>query len=102
MHYEDRCKIKQLEAENAAFKAGIPKAEEMTRKLVEEMEKLKAQLAKKDAEIARLKAPESPELVRIICEAVRVDGDHHKQWFLEEIAKLLHIDLPEHDKGIAP
>jgi hypothetical protein len=34
--------------------------------------------------------------------AVRTDGDHHKQWFLEEVAKRLGIALPPHERGIAP
>ena len=34
--------------------------------------------------------------------AVCCDGAHHKQWYLEEIAKQLNCELPEHDKGIAP
>ena len=33
-----------------------------------------------------------------------VDGEHHKQWYLEEIAKLLGIDIPNfaYDEGISP
>jgi hypothetical protein len=34
--------------------------------------------------------------------AVTTDGEHHKQWYLEEIAKVLAIELPEHEKGIPP
>jgi hypothetical protein len=50
--FENQCtgcdEYQQLEAENAALKAGIPKAEEMTQKLVEEIEALKAKLAESD------------------------------------------------------
>ena len=35
-------------------------------------------------------------------EAVCIDGAHHKQWFLEKIAKTLNIELPEHEEGITP
>jgi len=37
-------------------------------------------------------------------EALLTDGNHHKQWYLEAIAKLLKIDLNQidYDKGIAP
>lgn len=38
----------------------------------------------------------------LIKDSVVTDGDHHKQWYLEEIAKLLDIELPEHDSGICP
>lgn len=38
----------------------------------------------------------------LLQEAVQTDGGHHKQWYLEEIAKILGIILPEHDEGIAP
>lgn len=35
-------------------------------------------------------------------DAVCTDGAHHKQWYLEQIAEALNIDLPEHEEGIAP
>jgi len=34
--------------------------------------------------------------------AVTTDGGHHKQWYLEQLAEALEIELPEHDEGIAP
>jgi len=40
----------------------------------------------------------------LIEEALQTDGDHHKQWYLEQIAKELEIDLSSinYDGGIAP
>ena len=37
-------------------------------------------------------------------DALVTDGEHHKQWYLEEIAKRLGIDIPNfaYDAGIAP
>ena len=38
-------------------------------------------------------------------EGLRTDGGHHKQWYLEEIAKKLGIDIEKltyFEKGIAP
>lgn len=39
-------------------------------------------------------------------EALVTDGSHHKQWYLEQIAKLFGIDIAELDgiieEGIAP
>ena len=42
------------------------------------------------------------EVTALLKEAVETDGGHRKQWFLEQIALKLNIDLPEHEKGIAP
>ena len=38
----------------------------------------------------------------LLREAVRTDGGHHKQWYLEEIARVLEVKLPEHDEGSTP
>ena len=47
---------------------------------------------------------ESPSMAlwRLLRSDVITDGGHHKQWYLEQIAKILNIPLPEHDRGIAP
>jgi len=44
------------------------------------------------------------EIENFVLDALETDGAHHKQWYLEEIAKMLEIDLSnsEHDKGLAP
>lgn len=42
------------------------------------------------------------EIAALLCDAVQTDGAHHKQWFLEQIAAKLGIELPEHDEGISP
>ena len=40
----------------------------------------------------------------LIEDALLTSGEHHKQWYLEEIAKELGIDISEldHEEGIAP
>jgi len=43
----------------------------------------------------------------LIMEALGTDGEHHKQWYLEQIAAVLGIDLVEtreleYEKGIPP
>jgi len=40
----------------------------------------------------------------LINEGLSIDGSHHKQWYLEQIAKKLgiKIDESEYEKGIAP
>lgn len=40
----------------------------------------------------------------ILIEALQTDGNHHKQWYLEVIAKQFKIDLNQldYDKGIEP
>lgn len=42
------------------------------------------------------------DITQILIDGVEIDGGHHKQWALEQIAKKLNITLPEHEKGIAP
>lgn len=42
------------------------------------------------------------EVEELLVDAVDTPGEHHKQWFLEEIAQRLGIDLPEHEEGVAP
>jgi len=38
----------------------------------------------------------------LLFNAVNTDGAHHKQWFLEQIAKVLNVSLPDHEPGVAP
>lgn len=38
----------------------------------------------------------------ILSDAVTTDGANHKQWYLEQIAKELLIELPEHNEGTPP
>lgn len=41
----------------------------------------------------------------LIIAGLLIDGEHHKQWYLEQIAKLLGIDLTSplnYDEGVAP
>ncbi len=52
------------------------------------------------AKAARLVA--NPTLTDFLADAVTIDGGHHKQWYLEELATHLGIDLPDHEPGIAP
>lgn len=51
--------------------------------------------------VDRLRAKLS-DIGELVTEAVQVDGDWHKQWFLEQIAERLGISLPDHEEGIAP
>lgn len=40
-------------------------------------------------------------LYELLNNAVTTDGSHHKQWYLEQIAKNLKIPLRDHEDGIA-
>ena len=42
------------------------------------------------------------DMRQLLQEAVTTDGEHHKQWYLEEMARLLDVDLPDHEEGKAP
>lgn len=46
--------------------------------------------------------PVSDDIADLIKDASVTDGAHHKQWFVEEIARRLKIELPEHESGICP
>jgi len=41
-------------------------------------------------------------LADLLADAATEDAAHHKTWYVEQIAKALHIELPEHEAGIAP
>lgn len=43
-------------------------------------------------------------IANLITEGLSVDGEHHKQWFLEQIAKLVDLETEEegYEKGVAP
>jgi hypothetical protein len=43
-------------------------------------------------------------LYSLIIQALTVEGEHHKQWYLQRIAEVLEADVSEHDieEGIAP
>jgi hypothetical protein len=47
---------------------------------------------------------EAAKLTKLVTDGLQEDGAHHKQWYLEQIAKLLEIDLKEvtYDEGVAP
>ena len=38
----------------------------------------------------------------LVREAIKIDGAHHKQWYLIKIAKILNIDTKDCDPGISP
>jgi len=41
--------------------------------------------------------------IRELCEmGISTDGEHHKQWCLVEIGKLVGVDIEIEDEGIAP
>jgi hypothetical protein len=40
------------------------------------------------------------EIADLVCEGVQTDGGHHKQWYLEQVAEKLGIELEEHEEGI--
>ena len=42
-------------------------------------------------------------LRELIIAGITIDGAHHKQWYLEKIAKFLKISLPiDREHGLAP
>lgn len=61
-----------------------------------------AEWAMEHYEEAPQNLPKLCEVTELIIDAVNIDGAHHKQWYLEQIAVKLGIELPEHEKGIIP
>ena len=42
-------------------------------------------------------------LSRLVNEALQIDGGHHKQWYLEQIAREFDLNIDgDHEPGIAP
>jgi hypothetical protein len=41
-------------------------------------------------------------LAELITKGLTTDGSHHKQWYLEQIARWFEIPVPDHEPGIAP
>ena len=78
-----------------------------------EMERYKEYIKKANADLKQLieghKNCEekiiAPEVLRdLVLDGLHTDGGHHKQWFLQEIAKHLNIEYCEDciEEGIAP
>jgi hypothetical protein len=42
------------------------------------------------------------DVAELLGAAVVTDGAHHKQWYLERIAAMLGVRLPDHEPGIVP
>ena len=48
-------------------------------------------------------------VIELLKDGLQTDGSHHKQWYLNEVLKLINADIAKdvemhwtHDKGIAP
>lgn len=71
-----------------------------------EIDKLEIAVKEIESELENLRDSDqfAEELERIIIDALEQDGVFHKQWYLEQIAKKLAIDLSrvDYEKGIAP
>lgn len=57
---------------------------------------------KKDEAVGKAADDRLKEVTVLLKEGVDTDGAHHKQWYLEQIAVALKVELPEHEEGIAP
>ena len=53
-------------------------------------------------EIIKLKNPHESEICELLIEAVETDGANHKQWYIEQIALKMGVELPDHEKGVSP
>lgn len=63
------------------------------------VDEVSEQIAKAFSICAMTSAEKYAKISELICHAVQTDGAWHKQYDLEEIAKILKITLPEHDAG---
>jgi hypothetical protein len=55
-------------------------------------------------EMEAIQAATIPKIMDLALNALYIDGEHHKQWYLEQIARLAGADLADetHEPGIAP
>lgn len=49
-----------------------------------------------------MKRETAKKISLLVWDALQTDRAHHKQWYLEKIAELMELDMPPHEKGIAP
>ncbi len=54
-------------------------------------------------------AENNNRIIELLKDGLQTDGSHHKQWYLNEVLKLINTDIAKdvemhwtHDKGIAP
>jgi hypothetical protein len=54
-------------------------------------------------------AANNNRVIELLKDGLQTDGSHHKQWYLNEVLKLINADIAKdvemhwtHDKGIAP
>ena len=54
-------------------------------------------------------AENNNRIIELLKDGLQTDGSHHKQWYLNEVLKLINADIAKdvemhwtHDKGIAP
>lgn len=61
--------------------------------------------SKLDALEVKIKVSKLDKVEKLIRDGLHTDGGHHKQWYLEQIAETLNIDLSNEeqwDEGVAP
>lgn len=97
----DHIKI-YVEADNAA--QSYAHYEEVNR----EIESMERELAAVTEQRDRL-AENNNRIIELLKDGLQTDGSHHKQWYLNEVLKLINTDIAKdvemhwtHDKGIAP
>jgi len=97
----------RTDTEHAQFPMGgftLDFARQLERELTAAREELKAVTEQRD----RL-AENNNRIIELLKDGLQTDGSHHKQWYLNEVLKLINADIAKdvemhwtHDKGIAP
>lgn len=113
-YHEMKEHAQELERELAAAreklaKAGVGdyKADYFLGELTE-TGKLRSELKAVTEQRDRL-AENNNRIIELLKDGLQTDGSHHKQWYLNEVLKLINADIAKdvemhwtHDKGIAP
>lgn len=69
---------------------------------IEELETGYADVLKDNSRLRDLAGSDRVEAASLLRAAVEIDGVHHKQYYLQQIAEALGVELPDHIPGVAP
>lgn len=85
---------KMLTEQRDGLRSGIDYASDQLHKVTEQRDRL---------------AANNNRVIELLKDGLQTDGSHHKQWYLNEVLKLINADIAKdvemhwtHDKGIAP
>lgn len=101
LELQQQDQIKKLETELTAARAELCDFEDGIDKCMQETVKFKNE--------RDMLAANNKRVIELLIDGLQTDGSHHKQWYLNEVLKLINADIAKdvkehwtHDRGIAP